>query len=44
MNPDSFTLRNMPERLAAVGDVWGDLHRRGRSLEQAMRKVKSLAR
>ena len=44
VSPDSFTLRNMPERMAAVGDVWGDLHRRGRSLKRAMRKVKSLAR
>ena len=40
VSPGSFTLRNMPERIAAVGDVWGDLHRRGRSLKRAMDTVK----
>jgi bifunctional non-homologous end joining protein LigD len=39
-SPGSFTLRNMPERIAEVGDVWADLHRRGRSLQRAMDKVK----
>jgi bifunctional non-homologous end joining protein LigD len=41
--PDSFTLRTMPERMAIVGDVWGDLHGRGRSLQGAMDKVKELS-
>ena len=43
VSPGSFTLRNMPERIAAVGDVWGDLHRRGRSLKRAMDKVKEFS-
>ena len=40
--PGSFTLRNMAERLAAVGDVWGDLHRRGHALTRAMDEVQAL--
>jgi bifunctional non-homologous end joining protein LigD len=44
VNPDSFTLRNMPERIAAVGDLWGDLHRRGRSLKRAIAQVGALTR
>jgi bifunctional non-homologous end joining protein LigD len=39
-SPGSFTLRNMRERIAEVGDVWADLHRRGHSLDSAMDKVK----
>ena len=42
VSPDSFTLRNMPERIAAVGDVWGDLYRRGCSLQRAMESVRAL--
>lgn len=42
VSPDSFTLRNMPDRIAAVGDLWGDLHRRGRSLKRAMDRVRRL--
>ena len=30
--PAVFTLRNMPERVAKVGDVWADLKKRGYSL------------
>jgi bifunctional non-homologous end joining protein LigD len=41
-SPGSFTLRDMPDRIAAVGDIWADLHRRGRSLRRAMDKVKKL--
>ena len=40
VGPGSFTLRNMPERIAAAGDVWGDLHGRGRSLQRAIAQVK----
>ncbi len=36
--PASFNLRNMPERVARVGDLWADM--RGRSLKGAMEKVK----
>jgi bifunctional non-homologous end joining protein LigD len=41
VGPTSFTLRNMPERIAAVGDIWAEMRRRGRSLEKAMDMVKS---
>ena len=40
VSPRSFTIRDMPERIAAVGDVWGDLHHRGHSLQQAMERVR----
>jgi bifunctional non-homologous end joining protein LigD len=39
VNPRTFTLRNMPERLAKVGDLWADMRRRGRSLKQAIKKL-----
>jgi bifunctional non-homologous end joining protein LigD len=39
VNPRTFTLRNMPERLAKVGDLWADMQRRGRSLKQAVKKL-----
>jgi bifunctional non-homologous end joining protein LigD len=29
VNSQTFTLRNMPERVATIGDVWADLGRRG---------------
>jgi bifunctional non-homologous end joining protein LigD len=44
IEPRSFTLRNMRERVAAVGDLWGDLRRRGRSLQQPMTKLRRLAK
>ena len=34
VDPQTFTLRNMPARVAAVGDPWADLSRRGRSLKR----------
>src|SRR5918996_1700867 len=34
VEPRTFTLRNMRRRLAAVGDVWADMRRRGRSLKK----------
>jgi bifunctional non-homologous end joining protein LigD len=39
VNPRTFTLRNMPERLAKVGDLWADMRPRGRSLKQAIKKL-----
>jgi len=41
--PRSFTLRNMPDRIARVGDVWGDMRRRGRSLKRPMEKLRPAA-
>jgi bifunctional non-homologous end joining protein LigD len=34
VGPRTVTLRSMPERLAAVGDLWADLHSHGRALPQ----------
>jgi bifunctional non-homologous end joining protein LigD len=42
--PGSFDLRNMPERLARVGDLWADVRRKGRSLKGPMRRLRDLAR
>ena len=43
VSPDSFTLRNMPARIAKLGDLWQDLHKRGRSLKQPMEKLRKLS-
>jgi bifunctional non-homologous end joining protein LigD len=43
VSPGSFTLRNMPERIAAVGDLWADLRRRGRSLRGPAEKLRELS-
>lgn len=43
VGPGSFTLRNMPERVAAVGDLWADLRRRGRSLRGPSEKLRKLS-
>jgi bifunctional non-homologous end joining protein LigD len=40
VQPQSFTLRNMAERVADVGDVWADLLRRGRSLKPPLAKLR----
>jgi bifunctional non-homologous end joining protein LigD len=40
VDPQSFTLRTMEARLAKVGDLWGDLRKRGRSLTRAIAKLK----
>jgi bifunctional non-homologous end joining protein LigD len=42
VTPQSFSLRNMSERVTAVGDLWGDMRRRGRSLTRPMEKLLSL--
>ena len=43
VSPDSFTLRNMPARVAKVGDLWADMRRRGRSLTRPMEKLRKLS-
>lgn len=43
VSPDSFTLRNMPDRIAKVGDLWADMRKRGRSLKQPMEQLRRLA-
>lgn len=40
--PQTFTLRNMSERLGAVGDLWSDLLKRKRSLRRPTEKLKKL--
>ena len=40
--PATFTLRNMPARLAEVGDLWADMRRRRRSLTRAIQKLRQL--
>jgi len=39
VGPRTFTLRSMPARLAAVGDLWAELPERGRSLRRAIQQV-----
>jgi bifunctional non-homologous end joining protein LigD len=42
VGPATFTLRTMPARVAAVGDLWADMRRRGRSLKRAVEKLEKL--
>jgi len=43
VDPRTFTLLNMPDRIAKVGDVWADMRRRGRSLTRAVERLRRLA-
>jgi bifunctional non-homologous end joining protein LigD len=36
VDPGTFTIRNVLERVQEIGDVWGDMRRRGRSLKRPM--------
>jgi len=42
VGPSTLTLRNVPARVEAVGDPWGDMRRKKRSLTGAVAKVKGL--
>ena len=42
VDPGTFTVRNMPERIEAVGDLWADMKRRGKSLKAPMEKLRRL--
>jgi bifunctional non-homologous end joining protein LigD len=42
VHPGTFTLRDMPDRIAKVGDVWADMRRRGRSLKRPLEKLRKL--
>ncbi|HEX6974927.1 MAG TPA: non-homologous end-joining DNA ligase [Vicinamibacterales bacterium] len=42
VGPRSFTVRNMPERVARVGDLWADMRRRGRSLKGPNAKLQRM--
>ena len=43
VDPGTFTLQNMPARIEAVGDLWAEMKRRGRSLKGPIEKLRSLA-
>ena len=42
VGPSTFTVRNMAERAAQVGDPWADMRRRKRSLTRAIQKLGQL--
>lgn len=44
VNPRTFTLRNMPDRIARVGDVWADLPDHRQSLKRPMEKLRRLGK
>jgi len=43
VGPRTFTLRNMPERIAQVGDLWAEMLRKRRSLTKALLECDGLA-
>ena len=42
VHPRTFSLRNMQERVARVGDLWADMRRRKRSLKRAIERLQRL--
>jgi bifunctional non-homologous end joining protein LigD len=42
VGPSTLTVRNVPDRVAALGDVWSDMRRRKRSLAAAIEKLRGL--
>jgi bifunctional non-homologous end joining protein LigD len=44
VGPRTFTLRNMADRAAQVGDVWSDIRKRRRSLRGPIDKLQRLAK
>jgi len=43
VNPDSFTLRNMPARIKKSGDLWAEMQRKRPSLKKPIEKLKRMA-
>jgi len=43
VNPDSFTLRNMPARIKKSGDLWAEMLRKRPSLKKPIEKLKRMA-
>jgi bifunctional non-homologous end joining protein LigD len=41
VEPRTFTLRNMADRLASVGDLWADMRRRKRSLTRPAQRLRA---
>ena len=42
VGPRTFTLRNVPARVAGMGDLWTDLRRRRRSLRPAIERLRKI--
>jgi bifunctional non-homologous end joining protein LigD len=42
VGPRSLTLKNVPARVAKLGDVWADMRRRKRALAPAFAKLRKL--
>src|SRR5215203_1060588 len=42
VDPGTFTVRNMPERIKKVGDLWADMKRRSKSLKASIEKLRRL--
>jgi bifunctional non-homologous end joining protein LigD len=42
VGPATLTLKNLPERVDKLGDIWADMRRRRRSLAPALEKLKKL--
>jgi len=42
VGPRTFTLRNMPDRIAKAGDLWADMRGRGRTLKRPSEKLRRL--
>ena len=42
VNPDTFTLRNLPARVEELGDPWANLNRRGRSLARPLARLRAM--
>jgi len=40
VDPQTFTLRNITQRVAQIGDIWADMLRRGRSVKRAIEKLR----
>jgi len=44
VEPQTFTLRNIADRVGDVGDLWADMRKRRRSLKRAVEKLRRLRR
>jgi bifunctional non-homologous end joining protein LigD len=42
VGPRTFTLRNIPDRVARAGDLWSNMRRRGRSLKRPIERLRGL--
>jgi bifunctional non-homologous end joining protein LigD len=42
VEPRTFTLKNMADRVETVGDLWSGMLKRGKSLERPLRKLQTL--